>query len=958
MRAYGLQSMKKELRIFVGAIALTLWFNVILPPVYGCILSVLVICYSGFLFDAAVSVITAIGLSGVAYLNAVHDGSMQSFLLISITYVATAFLSVFSHKWLGKWKQSNWAFDFLSDEGESVFSTVIENLSEGIAVIDMKTRKVLLANKEFRSMLHWNELLRDTLTVDNFICDTSEHIDQLFETLQKERTLHNVAAQYRTSDGSVIDVEHSLTVSEYKGRKVIIVFAHIASEEEQIKKTMEEERTLLRTLLDTIPDVVYAKDTHSRFILVNKPQIAILGATNERDVLKKSDHDFYPKEFADEYLHDEQRLIATGIPLLNKEESVITPEGDIHWFSTNKVPLRNSQGEIVGLVGTGRDITYLKKIENALRESEAYLRSLLDFLPVPFASIDVGGKIQFLNKQFLQTFGYGWEVLSRIDDWFLLSISEEAVRMKMHQQWVSNVSVAQVSTSAPFVLEYEVRCKNGERRFIQMMTKVFQNGINIVFNDLTEQRRTEETLEKERTLLHTLIDNLPDRIFAKDKGARFTLNNKAHIRALGASSQEEVLGKTDFDFKPQNLAAISYADDRHVLTTGKMLTAREERAKFPSGEWGWLLVTKVPLVDSKGTITGLVGISRDITELKSIEDSLAHERNLLRTLIDSIPDRIYVKDKQSCFIINNKAHLQALGVSTQEEAYGKTDLDFRKPELVTPSLEDDRRVMETGTPLFNKEEQTTFPDGSIGWVLTTKVPLHDEKGQVIGLIGISRDITAQKQTNEVLKQERNLLRTLIDNIPDRIFVKDRECRFILNNKAHILALGGKTQEDVIGKTDFDFRPRELCEHYQKDDLNVILNGVSIINVEQPSFSADGTQGWQLSTKVPLYDNQNKIIGLVGVSRDITRLKKIEQEREALIDELQHALASVKTLNGLLPICANCKKIRDDKGYWQAVENYVMNHSDATFTHGLCPECQKLLYPEYTKNKGSDDEERK
>ncbi|HOV98670.1 MAG TPA: PAS domain-containing protein [Bacteroidota bacterium] len=958
MKANSLQSMKKELRFFVGAIALTLWLNVVLPPVYGCILSILVIVYGGFVFDVTVSIITAIALSGAAYLNAIHNSSMQSFLSITLAYVVAVFLSVPFNKWWAKRKKSNRVVDFVNDEGESVFSTVIENLSEGIAVIERDTRKVLLANKEFRSMLQWNEFLRDTLTVYDFVNDTSEHIDQQFETLQKERTLHNVAAQYRTCDGSVIDVEHSLTVSEYKGRKVMIVFAHKISEQEQIRRTMEQERVLLRTLLDTIPDVVYAKDKESRFILVNKPQVEILGASSEHDVLGKTDHDFYPKEFADEYLHDEQRLIETGIPLLNKEESVITPEGEIHWFSTNKVPLHNSQGEIVGLVGTGRDITYLKKIENALRESEAYLRSLLDFLPVPFASIDVGGKVQFLNKQFLQTFGYGWEALSRIDDWFFLSISEEAIRMQMHQQWVSNVSAAQISASEPFVLEYEVRCKNGERRFIQMMTKVFQNGINLVFNDLTEQRRTEEALEKERNLLHTLIDNLPDRIFAKDKDARFTLNNKSHIRALGASSQEEVIGKTDFDFKPHNLAAISFADDRHVLTTGETLSAREERAKLPSGEWGWLLVTKVPLVDSKGTITGLVGISRDITELKSIEASLAHERNLLRTLIDSIPDRIYVKDNQSRFIINNKAHLLALGVSTQEEAYGKTDLDFRKPELVNPSLEDDQRVIETDAAIFNKEEQTTFPDGSIGWVLTTKVPLHDEKGQVIGLIGISRDITAQKQTNEVLKQERNLLRTLIDNIPDRIFVKDAECRFILNNKAHILALGGKTQEDVIGKTDFDFRPRELCEHYQKNDLNVILNGKSIINVEQPSYSADGTQGWQLSTKVPLLDSQNKIIGLVGISRDITRLKKVEQEREALIEELQHALASVKTLNGLLPICANCKKIRDDKGYWQAVENYVMNHSDATFTHGLCPECQKLLYPEYTKNKGSDNEEQK
>ena len=86
-------------------------------------------------------------------------------------------------------------------------------------------------------------------------------------------------------------------------------------------------------------------------------------------------------------------------------------------------------------------------------------------------------------------------------------------------------------------------------------------------------------------------------------------------------------------------------------------------------------------------------------------------------------------------------------------------------------------------------------------------------------------------------------------------------------------------------------------------------------------------------------------------RDLTERKLAEQEREKLIHELQEALANVKTLRGLVPICANCKKIRDDKGYWQQVETYVRDHSEAIFSHGLCPECIKDLFPKFEKKGG-------
>jgi hypothetical protein len=102
--------------------------------------------------------------------------------------------------------------------------------------------------------------------------------------------------------------------------------------------------------------------------------------------------------------------------------------------------------------------------------------------------------------------------------------------------------------------------------------------------------------------------------------------------------------------------------------------------------------------------------------------------------------------------------------------------------------------------------------------------------------------------------------------------------------------------------------------------------------------------------VPLRDTQGKIISTVGISRDITERKKGEAERERLITQLQDALADVKLLSGLVPICANCKKIRDDQGYWTQIESYIQDRSDAKFSHSICPDCAAKLYPNYFPKK--------
>jgi len=212
------------------------------------------------------------------------------------------------------------------------------------------------------------------------------------------------------------------------------------------------------------------------------------------------------------------------------------------------------------------------------------------------------------------------------------------------------------------------------------------------------------------------------------------------------------------------------------------------------------------------------------------------------------------------------------------------------------------------------------------------------------------DLAAQRRLESAVTKERNLLRTLIDNIPDAISVKDINCRKTIANRADLHNMGLHSEADVLGKDDFELFPKELAEGFIADDRTVIQTGQSIINREECVIDKEGQKHYLLTTKLPLRDENNKIIGLAGIGRDITERKQAEEDREKVITELQDALADVKLLSGLVPICASCKKIRDDQGYWTQIESYIQDRSDAKFSHSICPDCAAKLYPGYNIKK--------
>lgn len=176
-------------------------------------------------------------------------------------------------------------------------------------------------------------------------------------------------------------------------------------------------------------------------------------------------------------------------------------------------------------------------------------------------------------------------------------------------------------------------------------------------------------------------------------------------------------------------------------------------------------------------------------------------------------------------------------------------------------------------------------DGSVLNTLITSVPVKDDNGEVVAYQGTIRDITKQTKISKKLEHERVLLKALMDNSPDHIYFKDKEGRFIRVSKNHVSKFGIKSPEEAIGKTDLDFFTDEHASKAFKDEKEVLRTGEPIIAKEEKETWKDGSITWVASSKFPLFDSKNKIVGTCGIVRDITKQKdiqfKLSEHREHL-----------------------------------------------------------------------------
>jgi diguanylate cyclase (GGDEF)-like protein/PAS domain S-box-containing protein len=439
----------------------------------------------------------------------------------------------------------------------------------------------------------------------------------------------------------------------------------------------------------------------------------------------------------------------------------------------------------------------------------------------------------------------------------------------------------------------------------------------IVVYWLIHMSRMEKVLQEERNLLRTLIDTLPDNIFIKDAMGRVVIDNTAHQRTLGANALEEVVGKTDFDFFPRELAAQYDADEKQVMQSGEPLIDKEEPVIGSGQDQRWLLTTKVPWRDRRGKITGIVGFNHDITERKQADEKLAEERGLLRTMIDNLPDLIYVKDIQGRKIISNLADWQAAGGKAIEDVIGKTDFDVYPAELAARFWADDKAVIDTGVSIIDREEPARDPLGNPSWLLTTKVPLRDAQGKVIGLVGIGRDITERKQAEEARRRVEERYRGFFENSFEGIFQTTPQGRFITANPALAQMLGYDSPEELMASvTDLD--EQLYVDPAHRAELRKRLDDEErVSSFESEVYRKDGSRMWVLKNVLAVRDERGDLLYYEGTLVDITARKQMEQAQQeaqrtqaAWISELERRTRQLSLLNQMSDLIQCCSTMEE------------------------------------------------
>jgi len=508
-----------------------------------------------------------------------------------------------------------------------------------------------------------------------------------------------------------------------------------------------EERNLLVTLMDNVPDMIYFKDAESRFIRSNLAHARRIGVGAPDQLIGKTDFDIFGEEHARAAYEDEQAIIRSGQPLVAKEEMENFLDGHILWVSTTKMPLRNQHGQIVGTFGISRDITAHKQTVEALRESEEHFRSLYENIPTGMYRTSPDGQILMANPALVKILGYAsFEELSK------RNLAAEGYKPEYpREEFKENLE----RNGNLLGLESAWKRKDGSFVYVRENARLVTDENNQpcyyegTVEDITQRKQAEEALRKSESSLQAILSSTADGILAVGSENEVLYANE-RFAEIWRIPYEVMTSKNDSILIQHVVDQLN--DPQSFLKQVRDLYQSHEESfdtlNFKDGRVFERL--SHPLIEG-ANVLGRVWSFRDITQTRQIEEKLEKERILLRTLIDNIPDRVYVMDVQGRKIISNLADWRASGGKTMEDVIGKTDLDMYPLELAKKFWAVNMDVIGSGTSIINREEPGLDPEGNPVWILSSKVPLLDGQGKIAGLVGVGRDITDRKRLEEEIR---------------------------------------------------------------------------------------------------------------------------------------------------------------------------------------------------------------
>lgn len=567
-----------------------------------------------------------------------------------------------------------------------------------------------------------------------------------------------------------------------------------------------------------------------------------------------------------------------------------------------------------------RDIDELKRIQHELKASKERYKNIVENASEIIIRLDPEWKFIFINKTFSLLMDYKEKDLSGKDFFALIPLD--------HREEIKNKLTDPKSTNTVSYYDIPLKTKSGKLLWFAIYKKsiikdnavyrVQLSGLNItdkkrledmqsVFFEIAKTLLTQLKLDELYVLIHKQIEKLmPARNF---------------YIALYDENEEMIsfpyfIDKYDDPPKPRKLRK---GLTEYVLRTGKPLLATKEvyLDLADKGEieligefsFDWL---GVPL-KTQNKIIGVIAVqsydreirydetSKDILTYVSTQIALAIERkiseaekdenlSLLKATMESTADGLLVESLEGKIQLFNSKFLEMWNISKDIiEKKERTELI----SYIHDQLKDPVGFLRSLNMLYELPEETSwdileFKDGRVFERYTQPQYVN---GKIAGRVWSFRDITEQKKAEKAIEYERYLLNMLMDNIPDTIYFKDKDCRFIRINRAHVKLLGALNEKEAIGKTDFDFFDKDTALESFNDEIKIMKTGRPIINKEEKISMQGKPPRWFSATKVPIYDEMGNISGIVGISRDITHLKETEETLRKYSEELKELNAT-------------------------------------------------------------------
>ncbi|WP_166827925.1 PAS domain S-box protein [Thalassoroseus pseudoceratinae] len=511
--------------------------------------------------------------------------------------------------------------------------------------------------------------------------------------------------------------------------------------------------SLFRQMADAIPQPILVLDREGRLVLVNKC-LEKLFKHEAQSLIGQPATNLLPNlwsHFGDDI--DETKLEEHCDSLAGgREIDVLTYHGEPFHAEVEFNPIRTEHGFYI--FGSITDVTDRRQAVDALRDNEAEYRSLLESLPINVIRKDRNGKLTFVNGLYCKTMKRpAKELIGKTD--FDLFPRELAEKYTNDDSRIMSEGI---------VLEDVERHRrtDGPDLFVHVLKSPVLNadgevvGLQGMFWDVTDRKQAEESLKESETRLRAIVNSTLDCIVTADAEGKIVEFNPAAARTFGWT-KEEAIGQDIHEllFPPesqerQKANTNQYASGRGE---GSLMGQRVEQSAIRKTGERFIAEMAMQASSLQGQPVFIFFI-RDITERKKAEQALNHERYLLHSLMNNLPDHIYFKDRASRFTRVSRALAERFGLKHPRDAEGKTDADFFSPIHAEEALADERKVMETGEPILSKEEKEVWNDGSVTWASTTKLPLYDHAGRIIGTFGISTDITRQQMAAEALREAK------------------------------------------------------------------------------------------------------------------------------------------------------------------------------------------------------------